>query len=323
MTNSSKLPESVIIFGCGYVGTALAKFLIGQGVRVAALTRNAKKAADLRIMVAERGTRFDLGAVEASRFESASRVRYDLAEVIEGELDAYGWHSRVEGRYEAVVNCVSSAGGGLAGYRKSYVAGQRSILEWAKSQSIRSYVYTSSTSVYPQDGGVMVDEATDTSDAPPTGQVLLESEAMLAAADCLPNWYVLRLAGIYGPERHYLLDQLREGAGEIPGHGDYALNMVHLEDIVAAICAALAGRAPSGIYNIADDAPATKAEVLSYLANELDLPAPVFNPENVSERLKRRGGRMPHRLVSNEKAKAVLGWKPKYPSFRQGYAEWL
>jgi nucleoside-diphosphate-sugar epimerase len=300
MTHLQNLPESVFIFGCGYVGTALARYLTDQGVRVGALTRNPDKVARLRTL--------------------------GLAEVIEAELDSNNWHSQIEGRYAAVVNCVSSAGGGLEGYRKSYVDGQRSILAWAKTQAIGTYVYTSSTSVYPQDGGETVDETADTSAAPPTGQVILESEAMLAEApERLGRWFVLRLAGIYGPGRHYLLDQLREGTGELPGSGDYALNMIHLEDIVAAMCAALTMEpgVESGIYNIADDAPATKAEVLAWLAERLELSAPVFKPEQVSERLKRRGGRMPHRLVSNAKARVQLGWQPRYPSYREGYAALL
>lgn len=86
MSLSQKLPESVFIFGCGYVGTALAEYLIEQGVRVGALTRNREKAARLR----------ELG----------------VAEVIEAELDSSTWHAQVRGQYEAVVNCVSSAGGG-------------------------------------------------------------------------------------------------------------------------------------------------------------------------------------------------------------------
>jgi nucleoside-diphosphate-sugar epimerase len=297
MSLSQKLPESVFIFGCGYVGTALAEYLIEQGVRVGALTRNVEKAARLR----------ELGPVE----------------VIEAELDSSTWHAQVRGQYEAVVNCVSSAGGGLDGYRKSYVDGQCSILEWAKSQTIRTYVYTSSTSVYPQDGGVTVDESADTSAAPPTGQVLLQSEAMLADAEQMDRWFVLRLAGIYGQGRHFLLNQLREANGEIPGSGEYAMNMIHLEDIVSAISAALSGEAASGIYNIVDDAPVTKSEVLTWLAEGMGLPVPAFNPDKVSERLKRRGGRMPHRYVSNAKARAQLGWQPKYPSYRDGYAGWL
>jgi nucleoside-diphosphate-sugar epimerase len=297
MSLSQKLPESVFIFGCGYVGTALAEYLIEQGVRVGALTRNVEKAARLR----------ELGPVE----------------VIEAQLDSSTWHAQVRGQYEAVVNCVSSAGGGLDGYRKSYVDGQCSILEWAKSQTIRTYVYTSSTSVYPQDGGVTVDESADTSAAPPTGQVLLQSEAMLADAEQMDRWFVLRLAGIYGQGRHFLLNQLREANGEIPGSGEYAMNMIHLEDIVSAISAALSGEAASGIYNIVDDAPVTKSEVLTWLAEGMGLPVPAFNPDKVSERLKRRGGRMPHRYVSNAKARAQLGWQPKYPSYRDGYAGWL
>lgn len=295
MSTSQELPSSVFIFGCGYVGTALAQHLRASGVRVGALTRNAEKAARLR----------DLG----------------LCQVIEADLDSDEWHAAIKGNYVAVVNCVSSAGGGLAGYRRSYLEGQRSILQWARSQAIEAYIYTSSTSVYPQDGGVTVDESSDTGNAPPTGQVVRESEALLESANHLKRWYALRLAGIYGPGRHYLLDQLRAGAGEIPGSGDYALNMIYLDDIVSAICAALVTQAQSGVYNIADDAPATKAEVLGYLADKLGLPKPNFNPEIVSERLKRRGGRMPHRYVSNAKAKRVLAWEPEYPSFREGYAK--
>jgi len=294
----SNLPASVMIFGCGYVGTALAQALMAEGVRVGALTRNAKRASELREM--------------------------RVSEVIEAELDGHAWKTQLQGCYDSVVNCVSSAGGGLDGYRKSYVDGQARILEWAEGQSIRSLVYTSSTSVYPQDGGEAVDETADTSAAPATGQLLLESERRIAAAaEYLKKWYVLRLAGIYGPGRHYLLDQLLGGAGAIPGRGDYHMNMIHLDDSVAAILAALAGQAPSGVYNICDDAPATKATVLGYLAGRLGQPAPKFDPKAVSSRLQRRGGRMPDRRVLNGKAKAGFEWRLKYPSYREGYAALL
>ncbi len=298
MATTEQLPDSVMIFGCGYVGRALAEYLIGAGIRVGALTRNEAKAESLKAL--------------------------GVDEVIVAELDSSGWHAQLKQSYASVVNCVSSAGGGIEGYRKSYVEGQASILEWARSQVLKSYVYTSSTSVYPQDDGVTVDESADNSGAPATGQVLLESETMLSeAAGVCEQWYVLRLAGIYGPGRHFLLNQLREGKGEIPGRGDYAMNMIHLDDIVMAITAALGGGAPSGIYNITDDAPATKEVVLTYLAGRLQMPEPVFNPGTVSERLKRRGGRMPHRLISNAKARAELGWAPKYPSYREGYESLL
>ena len=99
--------------------------------------------------------------------------------------------------------------------------------------------------------------------------------------------------------------------------------MIHLEDIISAICAALCGEAASDVYNITDDAPTIKADVLAYLAEAMELPKPVFNPEKVSERLKLRGGRMPHRYISNKKAREAFEWSPKFPSFREGYASLL
>lgn len=290
------MPESVIIFGCGYVGAALAKTLLQSGVRVGGLTRNAEKAAQLK----------SLG----------------LSEVIIADLSDTAWHTELSGDYTAIVNCVSSAGGGLEGYRKSYVEGQRSILKWAHDRTIQTYLYTGSTSVYPQDGGVDVDETADTAAAPPTGQVLCESERLLSnAADQFAAWYVLRLAGIYGPGRHYLLDMIRSGESVIAGSGDFYLNVIHRDDIVSAICTALMQPQPelSGIYNLADNQPATKTEMVTWLANKLNRPAPRFDPTQISSRLQRRGGRMPSRRILNRKFCTTFDWEPKYPDFRSGY----
>ncbi len=302
MTNSrntkNTLPESVMIFGCGYVGTALADALMQQGVRVGALTRNPDRAARLR--------------------------QAGVSELVVADLDGDSWSDTLSGSYASVVNCVSSAGGGLAGYRKSYIAGQQHILEWVHGQNINSYVYTSSSSVYAQDGGILVDEGADTSGAPATGQILLESERLVEAqAHLYPAWYVLRLSGIYGPGRHFLLTQLREERGLIPGRGDYHMNMIHRDDCVSAILAALTGVAPSGIYNICDDQPALKEEVMGALVQRLGLPMPEFDPQNIPPRLQRRGGRMPDRVISNQKARAQLGWSPSFPTFREGYAALL
>lgn len=290
---SQATPASVMIFGCGYIGSALAERLMQAGIRVGALTRNPDKAEALR----------------------ASGVD----EVVVAPLHERDWHSLIKGDYEAVVNCVSSAGGGLEGYRLSYLTGQKRILEWAKNRPLKSYIYTSSSSVYPQDGGVMVDETADTAEAPATGQVLLESERCLLQSELSCPRYVLRLAGIYGPGRHFLLDQLRESDGPIPGRGDYHMNMIHRDDAVEAILRALAAVAPSGIYNICDSHPALKEAVLNFLADQLSLPAPDFDPDQISPRLKRRGGRMPDRRISNAKALQSLGWSPNFPSFREGY----
>lgn len=292
----ANIPRSVIIFGCGYVGTALAEVLLARGARVGALTRNPVKAAQLRAL--------------------------GVSEVVVADLNETIWHAQFSESYQSVVNCVSSAGGGLQGYRKSYVDGQRSILQWAQGRKIRSYLYTSSTSVYPQDGGLSVDETAATVAASPTGQVLCESERLLIdAADAFDAWYVLRLAGIYGPGRHYLLDLLRSGESVIPGSGDSWLNVIHRDDIVSAICTALADAQPqySGIYNVADNQPATKAELVAWLAKRLNQAVPCFDPLQLSPRVQRRGGRLPSRRILNRKLCETFDWSPAYADFRAGY----
>ena len=286
-----------MIFGCGYVGTALLRRLRSAGVAVGALTRNAEKAAALR----------ELGA----------------SPVVEAELDDPGWHGRVTGDFAAAVNCVSSAGGGLDGYRKSYVAGQESVLAWARERRVGQMVLTSSTSVYPQGGGAVVDESASTEGAPDTGKLVLESERLLReAADMFGAWHILRLCGIYGPGRHYLLDQLREGVTVFPGSGDHTLNTVHRDDIADALFRVLAtGSAEnSGIYNLADDGGAPKREVVGWLAEQIGAGTPGFDPERTSSRLRRRGGSMPDRRIANGRFKAVFGWRPRYPTYREGYA---
>ena len=286
--------KRLVIVGCGYVGTAVAREACRAGLRVEALTRNPGRAAELAAL-------------------GAHTVVADLA------TDT--WHGRLTPGADLVLNCVSSGGGGLDGYRRSYVEGMRSLLAWAQRDPAGTLVYTSSTSVYPQGGGVVVDEEAPTEGAGETGRILLEAEELLRrGSGACGRWFILRLAGIYGPGRHHLLDQVRTGAAEIAGSGAQHLNLAHRDDICAAVFAAFAAPASlsGGIFNVADDAPAPKAAVVRWLAEQLGRPAPHFTGGTASAR--RGFASPPDRLISNARLKAKLGWKPRYPSFREGYA---
>jgi nucleoside-diphosphate-sugar epimerase len=94
---------------------------------------------------------------------------------------------------------------------------------------------------------------------------------------------------------------------------------------VTAICTALSSdqSAASGIYNISDDQPALKAVLAAWLAEQLGQVSPHFNPEYVSPRLQRRGGRMPSRQISSAKFRETFGWTPQYEDFRVGYRDLL
>ena len=288
--------KRLVIFGCGYVGTALAQAAVAAGARVEVLTRNREKAAALRAL--------------------------GLAQVVVAELSSTAWHSQLAGGADFAVNCVSSGGPGSEGYLQSYVMGLQSILAWAATGTtpVGTMVYTSSTSVYPQDGGVGVDESAPADGATPNGRIIRESEKLLqaAAAKLCRRWFVLRLAGIYGPGRHHLLDQLKAGAAVISGSGSPHLNLAQRDDIVAAILACL--NAPVSIanelFNVADLAPARREEVVSWLAARLGRPVPAFDG---SAGIRRGGVPMADRRISSAKIQRVLGWKPRYPDYRAGF----
>ncbi len=286
--------KRLVIFGCGYVGTALAQQAIDRGVAVTALTRNETTASFLR----------EAGVT-----------------VVQADLSTNAWHDRIAGGADWVVNCVSSGGGGLAGYRRSYVDGMSSVLAWARATGpVGALVYTGSTSVYPQDGGARVSEAAETSGGGERAAVLLEAENLLQLSHgACARWFVLRLAGIYGPGRHHLLDQVR--SGEVSGKGQVHLNIVFLDDIVGAIWAVLCAKptVTNQIFNVADDSGATKDEIVAWLADRLKLAAPQFS----GAPLPGRREVTPDRVIDNSKIKSALGWKPEARSFREGYEKIL
>lgn len=286
--------KHLVVFGCGYVGAALATQAVARGLRVTALTRNAAKATLLR----------EVGI-----------------EAVVADLATAEWHPRIAGAPAFAVNCVSSGGGGIEGYRRSYVDGMASIVAWSRAQGAPgTLVYTSSTSVYPQDGGVVVDEAASTAEAGERGQILLEAERLLRdGTPAEARWFILRLAGIYGPGRHHLLEQVR--AGEAAGLGAHRLNLAHRDDIVAALWACLGAPPAVGnqVFNVADDAPTAKAEVVAWLAAQLGVPVPRFTGEPAGT----RRAVTPDRTIANGRIKTTLGWAPRYPSYREGYANLL
>lgn len=286
----------MVIFGCGYLGTRVAGRALKAGMRVAALTRNSDQAKEL--------------------------TRLGIQQVVTAELDRWDWHSRIDPRQDLVLDCVSSAGGGWDGYRKSYVAGMRSILKWAASGAVKNFIFTSSTSVYHQEDEEWVTEADPAGGSSEGGRILREAEDLLEEAPPeIARWFVLRLGGIYGPGRHHLLT--RALGNPSPEEGDNVfLNPVHVDDAAAAVWAA-AGADPAvegGIFNIVDDAPARKGEIVAYLHENVKERKIGCDggAASSSARLRGRGVR-PSRRISNRKAREVLEWRPAYSDYRAGY----
>jgi len=185
--------------------------------------------------------------------------------------------------------------------------------------------YLSSTGVYGDRQGAWVDEATPTIAQSGAGRRNARAEADLAWLGLGAR--VFRLPGIYGPGRS-ALDRVRAtGSGakarriDLP---DQVFSRVHVDDIASGVVAALAQGALPGAYNLGDDLPASGNEVTEHACRLLGLePPPLETLEDANLSDMARGFYMENRRVANGKAKRVLGWQPRYPTYVEGLAALL
>jgi nucleoside-diphosphate-sugar epimerase len=292
------LGKRIAILGCGYLGERVAQQALAWGAEVVALTRNQHQAERLSA--------------------------FGLNQIVVAELDSDGWHPLIDRRQDLVLNCVASAGGGVEGYRKSYLQGMRSLVRWVEQRSsqVDSLIFTSSTSVYAQNKGEWVSEEDPAEGATEGAGILREAEALLEEPPPgVERSFILRLGGIYGPGRHHLLDrafqpQLQQEEGD-----DIHLNSIHTADICAAIWAAYSAppEVRGGVFNIVDDAPAPKGEILQWLHAEGKERGLLRAAGGASTSPLRRRARRTDRKISNRKARETLLWNPRFPDYRAGY----
>lgn len=285
----------VLIVGCGYVGRQVGVELGRQGHHVCGVRRNPAGNADL----------------ETAGIEP---VNADIS--VPGALD------RVPGPFDWVVLCAGASGSGAGEYRSVYREGARNLTAWLRERPVRKLVYTSSTGVYGQTDGSTVDETSVTAPCTPVGEVLLDAEQVLltAAREGAVPAVILRVAGIYGPGRGYWLRQFLAGEARIEGAGERVLNMIHRDDVAGAVLAALDRGRVGEVYNAVDNEPVTQATLLGWLAATLDRPMP---PSVAEEALAGRRRGLTSKRVSNRKLRDATGWQPRFPTFREGFAEEL
>jgi nucleoside-diphosphate-sugar epimerase len=169
--------------------------------------------------------------------------------------------------------------------------------------------YLSSTGVYGDCGGAWVDES-----APLKGRRGNRNEADLAWLGM--DARVFRLPGIYGPGRS-ALDRVREGKAHRVDLPDQIFSRIHVDDIVSAVLAGFG--APTGAYNVSDDYPCSQNDVIAYAATLCGLnPPATIGLDDPSLSPMARAFYGENRRVANGKAKRLLGWTPRYPTYREG-----
>jgi nucleoside-diphosphate-sugar epimerase len=280
----------VLIVGCGYVGQPLGRELVRRGHDVFGLRRSGLAEAELR----------------------ANGITPLHADITQPETLA-----TLPREFDWVVNC-AAAGGGAGDYRKIYLEGNRNLVAWLAGSPLKKFVYTSSTSVYGQNDGSVVTEDTPAEPAGETSKILVETEKLLLAAVAERKFpaVILRVAGIYGPERGHWFRQFLKDEARIEGDGSRYLNMIHRDDVVGCIIAALKSGRTGDVYNAVDDEPVSQIDFFKWLATTLGKPLPSSVSES-AETIRKRG--VTNKRVSNRKLKVDLGYQLKYPDFRSGY----
>jgi len=274
---------TVVIAGCGDLGTEVGLRFAGLGYQVLGLRRNA----DL-LPAAITGQSVDLSRDKPVLPTDTSLVVVTIA----------------AGRPTPEV------------YRSAYVDGLRNLLDAldeAGATPLR-VLLVSSTAVYDVNDASWVDERTAATPKPGTDAILLEAEQLLH--ERIPSATVFRLSGIYGPGRERLITQVREGRASLSVPSRHT-NRIHRDDAASAIVHLLQREPqPAPLYLGVDNAPVLMNEVVTFLAAELGLPTPPVD-EDPAESLRGGDKRLSNRLLLS------TGFTFQFPSYAEGYRSLL
>lgn len=263
----------VLIAGCGYLGGALAAQLAGAGDEVVALRRRpAELAPGVRPFPADLG---DAAALRA-----------------------------LPGPFDAVVYAAAPGGRDETAYRAVYAAGIANLLAAVRCAR---FLLTSSTSVYAQDTGEWVDEASPAEPRTFPGRSVLAGEAL--ARERHPAACAVRLGGLYGPGRTRLLRAARTGGLAYQAAPPRYTNRIHRDDAAGALAHLLGRPSLEPVYVAVDCEPAAEEPLQRWLAGCVGgaPPRARAGPPGGA------GKRCSNRLL------LASGYRLRFPTFREGY----
>ncbi|MDP3802121.1 NAD-dependent epimerase/dehydratase family protein [Brevundimonas sp.] len=180
--------------------------------------------------------------------------------------------------------------------------------------------YVSSTAVYGDRAGGWAFEDSELNAASLEGarRVRAERDWLDAGQGMGLTVQIFRLPGLYGPGRSPL-DRLRDGTARLVRKPGQVFNRVHVDDAVSGLFASMARPRPGAAYILCDDEPAPADVVMESAARRLGLPLPPevdLDDPSVSDAMRRFY--LDSKRLSNARAKAELGWRPLYPTWREG-----
>lgn len=239
----------MLIIGCGYVGSSIAKFWRSKGHFVTVTTRSQERFDSLK-QIADA-----VSLVKTESFENSLKELLKQNDVV----------------------VLSVAPSIHEDYEQTYLHTAQSLMDKIKSSVVKQIIYTSSTSVYGEQGGNWVDENTPLCPSNPNTEILCETEKILMNPLGELKTCIFRLGEIYGPGRE-IENRLKRLQGQLlPGTGGNYTNLIHLTDIVHALDFALTHEL-KGIYNLCQDLHIPRKELYEHLCLHHQLPSFQWNP---------------------------------------------
>jgi nucleoside-diphosphate-sugar epimerase len=269
----------ILIIGCGIIGTALARVLTAKGHRVTGVRRNPPP------------SNSDIHTVRAN-----ISLATDL-EQLNTDFDQLFFIVSADGRTEQ-------------SYREVYEIGLNNVLH---KFAHLPWFFVSSTSVYGQSQGEWVNEDAIAQPDNLNSQLVRQAEQQVIALNSQNT--VVRFSGIYGAGREYLLNRAKQNPviQQIP---PTFTNRIHQDDCVQVLAflleKKLAGITLAHYYLASDDDPAPLYEVMSWMAQQLNCPAPLIKEATSDDTMNKR--------CDNQRLKA-LGYQFSYPSYKDGYTK--
>jgi len=271
--------KRILVIGCGYVGLELAKQRIKIGDTVFGLNRSERSHEGLLSIQGD-----------VTRPNS-------LDELPEG--------------LDAVVYSVSSSGFTDDHYRAAYVDGVRNVLQSLSSRGETGcrFLFVSTTSVYGQEDGSVVDEDSPTTPLIFAGQRMLEAERLVQESNF--ERVILRLGGIFGPGRERTVRSVLEGNAVCYTGDPRVMNRNHRDDCAGALSHLIDLEQPKELYLGVDHEPVLRNDLLNWIADSCAVPRPRVAPLHEAP----KSSRPSNKRCSNRRL-IESGYAFRYPTYR-------
>uniref|UniRef100_B8HN71 NAD-dependent epimerase/dehydratase n=1 Tax=Cyanothece sp. (strain PCC 7425 / ATCC 29141) TaxID=395961 RepID=B8HN71_CYAP4 len=276
----------VLILGCGYTGSRLARFLQSQAIPVQGTTRSGMCPLEVEI--------------PCFAFSSDVAAQTSLNPIaLEGATHVLTTIPPNEQGNDPIVQSLLPQLEQLA---------RQGTLQW--------FGYLSTTGVYGDTGGAWVDETSPLQPQNQRSQHRVKTETTLLNS-ALPT-HIFRLPGIYGPGRS-VFERIRSGTAQRIDRPGHVFSRIHVDDIVQTLWRSMLQPACGEIYNVSDDEPCEPADLITLACELLSVQPPEWIPYHQVKLSPMAASFWSEcRRVENYKIKNQLGVKLLYPTYREG-----